>query len=201
MAVKERRLTQRGSKRREQIVDAALKLFADRGYHGTTIGDVCDTLGVGKGVVYWYWRSKEALFSEILQRTLLALRRDQQARVGTVEDPVERIELGIRASIDFFRKNPGYLEMIRTAARYDEFAGLVEKGQQIVVADTATHIKEGMALGEIRDGDAELMAHGILGAIFHFVEAYFGTEHGETEDRPQLADEAVAFCLRGLLAD
>ena len=90
--------------------------------------------------------------------------------------------------------------MIRTAARYDEFAGLVEKGQQIVVQDTANHIKEGMAVGEIRDGDAELMAHGVLGAVFHFVETYFGTDHGEVDDRPQLADEAVAFCLRGLLS-
>jgi hypothetical protein len=41
------------------------------------------------------------------------------------------------------------------------------------------------------------MAHGILGAIFHFVETYFDQEDS---DRPQLADEAVAFCLRGLLA-
>ncbi|MDQ3940566.1 MAG: TetR/AcrR family transcriptional regulator [Actinomycetota bacterium] len=199
--MRQRKLTQRGSRRREQIIEAALRLFAEQGYHGTTVGDVCDALGVGKGVIYWYFRSKEALFAELLQTTLLELRRAQQARVATVEDPVARIENGIRASIDFFRQNPGYLGMIRTAARYDEFAVLVEKGQEIVVADTATHIKEGMAVGEIRDGDPELMAHGILGAIFHFVEIYFGTEHGAVEDRPQLADEAVAFCLRGLLAD
>ena len=197
---KQRRLTQRGSKRREQIVDAALTLFAEQGYHGTTVGDVCDALGVGKGVVYWYFRSKEALFSELLQRTLLALRRAQQARVENVEDPVERIAQGIRASIDFFRTNPGYLELIRTAARYDEFQGFVVKGQEIVVQDTATHIKEGMANGSIRDGDPELMAHGVLGATFHFVETYFGTDAGATVDRPQLADEAVAFCLRGVLS-
>ncbi|MGH2806300.1 MAG: TetR/AcrR family transcriptional regulator, partial [Actinomycetota bacterium] len=193
--------TQRGSRRREQIVETALRLFAENGYQGTTVGDVCDSLGVGKGVIYWYFRSKEALFAELLQTTLLGLRREQQARMEGVEDPVERIEQGIRASIDFFRQNPGYLGMIRTAARYDEFSGFVERGQQIVVADTANHIKEGMAVGEIRDGDPELMAHGILGAIFHFVETYFGTVHGAVEDRPELADEAVAFCLRGVLAD
>jgi hypothetical protein len=44
------------------------------------------------------------------------------------------------------------------------------------------------------------MAHGILGAIYHFVEVYFGTEAGAVHDRPQLADEAVAFCLSGLLS-
>jgi hypothetical protein len=59
-----------------------------------------------------------------------------------------------------------------------------------------------MSRGEIRAGDPELMAHGILGAIFHFVETYFPASVLESEkalDRPELADEAVAFCLRGLL--
>ena len=56
-----------------------------------------------------------------------------------------------------------------------------------------------MAAGSIRHGDPELMAHGILGAIFHFVETYFGTDADAVPDRPQLAEEAVAFCVYGLL--
>ena len=197
--MKERKLTRRGSERRERILEEAARLFAVSGYHGAAVSDICDALGVGKGVFYWYFPSKEAVFSELLQESLLQLRRAQEAAIETVDDPIGRIEQGIRASIDFFRANPSVLEVIRIAARYDEFAGLVHKGQEIVVADTAGHIKEGMAAGTIRHGDPELMAHGILGAIFHFVEIYFEAE--TTGDRPQLADEAVAFCLRGLLAD
>ncbi len=194
-----KKLTKRGSKRRAELLETASRLFAEQGYHRTTVGDVCDTLGVGKGVFYWYFRSKEALFAEILQSSLLQLRRAQQSAIESAADPVERIEQGIRASIDFFRSSPGFLGLIRTAARYEEFAGFVANGQHIVVADTATHIKEGMALGLVRHGDPDLMAHGILGAIFHFVETYFGLESEHTHERPQLADEAVAFCLRGVL--
>jgi AcrR family transcriptional regulator len=193
-----RKLTKRGSKRREQVIEAGARLFAEQGYHGTTVGDICDTLGVGKGVFYWYFPSKEALFSELLQSSLLELRRYQQVAIATVDDPVGRIEQGIRASIQFFRSNPGFLELTRIAARYEEFSGFVGKGQQIVVADTANHIKEGMAQGSIRHGDPELMAHGILGAIFHFVEIYLETPTSSAE-RPELEDEAVAFCLSGLL--
>jgi AcrR family transcriptional regulator len=194
----ERKLTKRGSERRVQILEAAVRLFAEQGYHGTTVGDVCDALGVGKGVFYWYFPSKDALFSELLQDSLLALRRAQEIAISEANDPVDRIERGIRASIDFFRDDPSLLEVIRIAARYDEFASLVERGQQIVVADTAIHIKEGMAQGEVRHGDPELMAHGILGATFHFVEIYLGPDAGSVE-RPELADEAVAFCLNGVL--
>jgi hypothetical protein len=56
-----------------------------------------------------------------------------------------------------------------------------------------------MAAGSIRHGDPELMAHGILGAIFHFVEVYFGTDPESSLDRPELAHEATAFCMRGIL--
>ncbi|MEA2485397.1 MAG: hypothetical protein QOD46_508, partial [Actinomycetota bacterium] len=156
-----RKLTKRGSRRRQQIIAVALRLFAEQGYHGTTVGDVCDTLGVGKGVFYWYFESKEALFAELLQDSLLKLRRAQSSAIGKAADPVIRIEQGIRASIEFFRESPGLLEVIRIAQRYDEFSGLVNRGQEIVVADTAIQIKEGMAAGKLRHGDPELMAHAI----------------------------------------
>jgi AcrR family transcriptional regulator len=197
--VRDRKLTKRGTRRREQVLEAAARLFAEQSYHGTTVGDVCDALGVGKGVFYWYFESKEALFSELLEGSLYRLRKAQNAAIEKVGDPVTRIEQGIRASIEFFRGNPEVLSLIRIAGRYEEFQGLVQRGQHIVVADTATHIKEGMASGSIRHGDPELMAHGILGAIFHFVETYF--DNGDTADRPELADEAVRFCLRGLLGE
>jgi AcrR family transcriptional regulator len=194
-----RRLTKRGSKRKEQVMETAARLFADQGYHGTTVGDVCDELGVGKGVFYWYFDSKEQLFSELLKSALYHLRRAQQSAIDQIDDPVERLEKGIRASIEYFRSHPGILSLIRTAARYDSFVGDVNRGQEVVVADTALHIKAGMADGKIRHGDPDLMAHGILGAIFHFVETYLGTDMNAVEDRPQLADEAAAFCLRGVL--
>lgn len=195
-----RKLTKRGTQRREQIVEEAARLFAEAGYHGTAVGDICDALGVGKGVFYWYFPSKDALFTEVLQESLLSLRRAQQAAIADVADPVARIEAGIKASIEFFRHNPGFLSVIRTASRYEEFVGLVTRGQEIVVADVASHLKEGMAAGSIRHGDPELMAHGILGAIFHFVEIYLEVDMTTTADRPELAQEAVEFCLRGLLA-
>lgn len=194
-----KKLTERGSKRREQIIDAAFRLFAEQGYHGTTVGDICDDLGVGKGVFYWYFESKESLFRELLRACLLHLRRAQEAAIEGVDDPVGRIERGIRASIEFFRGDPGYLNVIRTAARYEGFSGALHEGQEVVVADVAIHVKEGMSAGSIRAGDPDLMAHGILGAIYHFVEVYLGTSGDSSGGRPQLADEAVAFCLRGIL--
>jgi AcrR family transcriptional regulator len=72
-----RKLTQRGRERREQLMERAARLFADQGYHPTSVSEVVESLGVGKGVFYWYFDSKEDLFKEILSSAQHDLRRRQ----------------------------------------------------------------------------------------------------------------------------
>ena len=50
-----RRLTSRGKERRRQLMDHATGLFADNGYHPTSVAEIVQGLGVGKGVFYWYF--------------------------------------------------------------------------------------------------------------------------------------------------
>ena len=53
--------------KRQAILDAALDLFAERGFHGTAVPLVADRAGVGAGTVYRYFDSKEALVNELFQ--------------------------------------------------------------------------------------------------------------------------------------
>jgi len=50
---------------RERIVDAALRVFAEKGYHEATMEDVADRLGVSEGTIYLYFKSKRDLFKAI----------------------------------------------------------------------------------------------------------------------------------------
>src|SRR2546423_11904074 len=100
-----RRLTQRGRDRRRQLMEFATTRFAENGYHPTSVAEIVQGLGVGKGVFYWYFSSKEELFLEILRDAQRQLRRRQQLAIGEEPDPVKRIELGIRASIAWFDEN------------------------------------------------------------------------------------------------
>ena len=72
-----RKLTQRGRDRRQQLMDRAAILFAERGYHPTAVAEIVESLGVGKGVFYWYFSSKEELLVEILRSSHHELRRRQ----------------------------------------------------------------------------------------------------------------------------
>ncbi|MCE7884989.1 MAG: TetR/AcrR family transcriptional regulator, partial [Actinobacteria bacterium ATB1] len=101
----DRRLTQRGAERREQLLRTSAALFAAQGYHGTSVSEIVSTCGVGKGVFYWYFPSKEALFSAILDEGFHGLRRAQQKAIEGEDDPVERVVKGIRATIEFLAGN------------------------------------------------------------------------------------------------
>ena len=72
------KLTPRGKERREQLIACAAQLFAEKGYHPTSVADIVAALGVGKGVFYWYFQSKEELLTELLKSSNHELRKRQQ---------------------------------------------------------------------------------------------------------------------------
>ena len=49
--------------RRRQILEAALRVFLDKGYHAANVSDVAAEAGVSQGTIYWYFSSKEELFN------------------------------------------------------------------------------------------------------------------------------------------
>jgi TetR/AcrR family transcriptional regulator, fatty acid metabolism regulator protein len=53
---------------RERILDASIRLFLAHGFAGTTVKELTDTAGVAKGTLYWYFKSKNQLLEEILDK-------------------------------------------------------------------------------------------------------------------------------------
>lgn len=190
-----RRLTQRGKERREQLMSYAAARFAEHGYHPTSVSEIVTGLGVGKGVFYWYFDSKEQLFLEILKEAQTDLRRRQQQAIGDEEDPVRRIELGLRASMSWAEAHRDHNKLIQFAATETTFVTALRRGQDIAVADVVKHVKEAIAQGRIRDTDPDVLAHAMVGVVGHLTRIFI-YERGESAD--SVADAAVAFCLEGL---
>jgi AcrR family transcriptional regulator len=191
-----RKLTQRGRERRLQIMREAARLFSERGYHLTSVADIVASLHVGKGVFYWYFPSKEELFVELLRGAHQDLRRRQQAAIGDEPDPVQRIELGIRASMTWFQEHRSSFNLVQFAATEERFAIVVRHNREVAIADAVRHIKDGIVEGRIADADPEVLAEAVVGVTERLAQAYL-LERDDPVD--QVADGAVAFCLRGLL--
>ncbi|MDQ1404088.1 MAG: hypothetical protein QOG03_2404 [Actinomycetota bacterium] len=189
------RLTARGKERRRQLMEFAAARFAENGYHPTSVAEIVQGMGVGKGVFYWYFSSKEELFLEILRQAQHELRRRQQQAIGEEPDPLRRIELGIRASMSWLAENRHLFTLFQFAASEERFSPSLRRGQDVAVDDVVRHVKEGIVAGRIRDTDPLVLTHAVLGVTNHLARNFI-FERGEPAD--EVANAAVAFCLEGL---
>lgn len=128
---------------REAILDAAERLFAERGYEATSLEEIGRLAGVSRGTPGYFFRSKERLYQAVLERILavelafvLAAREEASAAGG---DSTGMLVAVIGALVDFLAAHPNFVRLLEREA----LAG----GRHL--RDTAAHataLREGLAL-------------------------------------------------------
>jgi len=108
---KPKRVHKSAEQRREEILTVATRIFAERGYQVADMQAVADAAGVGKGTVYRYFPTKEALFTEALRFNLETLKASIEQAREQPEDPLEQLREGMRAYLLYFEKNPELIEL------------------------------------------------------------------------------------------
>lgn len=191
-----RNLTARGKDRRDALMAFATSKFAENGFHPTSVSEIVDGVGVGKGVFYWYFKSKDQLLLEILRDSLHAVRRAQHEAIQSADDPIGCLELGLRATLAWSVSNPDVIRLVMFAWTEEAFAKDMRKGRHIVIADTAKHIEKAMDLGLIESGDARVMAAAVRGVSDELGRQF--AISGEPLDEIVI-ETAVRFCLRGVV--
>jgi AcrR family transcriptional regulator len=104
--------TEHQASRREEILDAATRLFAERGYVDTDTQLLADELHVGKGTLYRYFPSKRELFLAAVDRGMRKLCAHIDASIEPIEDPPERIAQVVHAYLGFFAEHPELCELL-----------------------------------------------------------------------------------------
>src|SRR5271166_5979005 len=84
-----------GPERRRRILDSAKRVFAARGYHDTNISHICDDLGIARGTLYQYFRSKQDVFTAVIEELLDRVRRFVETAPRLPELPP-----GVRPTVD-----------------------------------------------------------------------------------------------------
>jgi TetR/AcrR family fatty acid metabolism transcriptional regulator len=83
-------------KKQEKILQAALTVFAQKGYEATKIADIARQAGIGKGTIYEYYRSKKEIFNQLFRFMFSDFDRQFEQRIAEVSSPVEKIKLIIQ---------------------------------------------------------------------------------------------------------
>jgi AcrR family transcriptional regulator len=100
------------ARRHEEILEAAAKIFADRGFSKTDLQEVADTLKIGKGTIYRYFPSKQDLLLAAVDWGMELLHQEIENSTKDVADPLERMAKGVYSYLSFYDKHPEFVELL-----------------------------------------------------------------------------------------
>jgi TetR/AcrR family fatty acid metabolism transcriptional regulator len=152
---------------REQIIQAAMRVFARKGFHAANVREILEEAQVSTGTLYHYFKSKEELLLEIYRREIDVRRAFFEELRGqglSFRDQVPRI---LQMHFERVRRDPD-LGCVMLIGRMELVNHLREEIQALyegVARYVESIIREGMERGELRPGDVEVLAYAILGAI------------------------------------
>ncbi|MCB9594594.1 MAG: helix-turn-helix transcriptional regulator [Sandaracinaceae bacterium] len=197
------RAKQKRARRRQTILDAALRVFSAKGYHQTRIADIIEEASIARGTFYLYFDSKTAIFHELLEDVLTRI--DENVAGVDLEPgalPVrEQLLNTVRKIFSVFRADRAFAKLIlREAVGLDEEVDAMLDGfYGRLHRWLSDSLRNGQRIGLIRAGDTELTAWLILGSVKQFA-ALVLTTSDEDIDLEQLSEVILDFNLQGIRA-
>lgn len=149
------------ARRRRQLLDVAVDVFADSGFHATSVADVAEAAGVTKPVLYQHFPSKRELYRSLLEDVGVRLRTTIEAATSADLGPREQVEAGLAAFFDFVGAEPSaFLLLFGSGTRRDgEFADVAAATEAAIARVVAGRLGE----AGLDDAERDLVAHGIVG--------------------------------------
>ncbi|MFY9588961.1 MAG: TetR/AcrR family transcriptional regulator [Actinomycetota bacterium] len=190
--VRERRAVKPAEERRKDILDAALRLFASKGFADTSVSDIAAEAGMATGTVYLYFPSKEhvlqglhELFGEQNEQAIAAVAVDaiDRANTGEVVDYREVIDMILDTVAQSFRDN---WELVAVCTKYRPELVDPEGHTPDHLSIVSRAIEAGVQLGLIHTSDPEMTSY-----LFDAALAYNLHTHITFGDPPDM-DRLVA---------
>lgn len=185
-------------RRRAEILHAALRAFREKGYHGTTLEDIADRLGVRKAALYHYFPDKEALLYACHAAGLAEVHRHvEEARArhaGAREQLAYLIREHVRVMTDTLAGSSLAFEVSALSPAHQAEVIDARDRYERALRDV---IVQGIAAGEFHDVDPKIPVFAILGAINWIARWYRpeGSFHA-AELGQQFADQLVGGLAR-----
>jgi len=177
--------------RDEEILAAALAVFAERGYDAARIRHIAERAGVSDAALYSHHRSKEAvalaLFRRHITRYSGVLREVAEARALSVEERVRG--LAIR-TLDAFADEPDAVAFVIT--HQGRFIGALPAEFAFPIRIVEALVREGQRNGSVRRGSVRLLAALVFGCIVQPIRTVLEAPPGTIDLHPSSARELVA---------
>lgn len=172
---------ERKDAKRRHILDTAARVFAERGYHGTTVRDVLAEAGVSTGSFYFYFSNKEELFETLydeMNQTYLDVIQD--AVEGLSENVIESICRAITLALWSFQKNKALgrimlIEAVGLNPRFEQKRAANNKRFCMILEDVLSNMQE---KGIVNLPNVRVAAISFMGSIYTFITDWLQEEAG-----------------------
>lgn len=152
------------SKRRSQVLGAAIELFGKRGYHATAVKDIAERAGVSTGLVYQYFGNKEDILFLALQTVLDTYKERIPGATEGVDDPLERFRAAVHAYCRVIDAN-----IDATVLAYRETKSVSRARRNVIKRKEAetnalieAHVRDCIRAGLFEKVDAEMLTYQIV---------------------------------------
>lgn len=190
------------SQRRDEILAAAKKVSARKGFHATTIADIAKEAGLAYGSVYWYFDSKDDLFHALIAAQEYALRTHvavalaaSGTRFGYAEAPFRAT---LQATFEFFEADKASAKLLFRDAyaldnRFDKhLGGIYER----FIDDIESLIVAAQKRGEVLAAPPRMVAYTLTVLIGHLAHRRLTTDDGVSA--AEATDFVVSLVVNGL---
>jgi len=182
---------------REDILEAALAVFARSGYHRATIEDIARQAGYATGSIYNYFKNKQHLFTSLVQRVFEQMRERMDRVFDGGTDFESTLDAMLDAAADFSVETVSANRFLFDPQAH---AGFASEDLHVFMEDQFWHLMEqftgmvqqGIDEGVLRPQEPSVAAHALLGLTSHFARGFFP----QREDQPQLTPEIFKWSVK-----
>ena len=182
--------------KRVRILEAAVQLFTTRDYHEVLMEHVAEQAGVGKGTVYRYFPTKEALFLELVHLAVDRASEVIRAGINPLDPAVLRLRRAVAMTLEYFRRNEPFLAILY----HDKVFRCCKERKDLDLKRAelrgffARLLAEGIAEGTIRSDMEPALGAVVIMASIRGVLRNYGLQR--TSD--QLAEQLLAIVIEGV---
>ncbi len=168
---------------RDRILDAALNIFANKGYHDTRMDEIVEASSTSKGSIYFHFPNKERLFLALVDQFADLIERRVREAVEQEAEGIARVRAALQACLETFGRyrRPAKVMLVQAVG-----LGSVFEKKRIDVNDRFAnlikeYLDEAIAIGDIVPVDTEVVSYAWMGAIYGIVIRWVYTGEPDSE--------------------
>jgi len=194
-------MSDRRSDKRRLIIDAAVEVFAQKGFHQARVSDVARRAGIADGTIYLYFKNKDDLLLSIFEEKMDVLLAALGDALDGVEEPEERIRRFAQHHFDQVRANRSAAEVLQVELRLSNKFLKEYRPEKLwaYLAAFAQIIREGQATGLFRtDIDPFLTSWSFFGSLDEIAMQWVLSRRTDRFSLDDAARQVADIYIRGM---